>query len=552
MRKYYARSSDTMWVGQKLTPRDGRPLEANEPKTSPTAHQTLGSELQAVYTFMGNTYGYASRLLWGLLISVGLLLTSCQSEALEAPMLSVEPNAEVILSVMGESKQIVVHTNQSSWSAMSSSSWLKLRQAGNNLIVEAERNPAIEERMAQIVIVAGSKQVQLDVRQQVDKQSAIVLDPSDELTTDRLAKEYRVLVRTSSDKWRVRQVEPESSWLSVLARPRYGEIILSFEENKTRATRTARLVVEDGDASSELVVHQQGIPHFFLPYLAWESDLDEAETFEVQRNSRITLRPRAGDPVQGIRAVPYFQFSTISSAFQQVRYEYLNMGTRFLYKATLVAQDLAVTKGNELTDFLAQEGYTLRNDLKSGEQSKFYINETKKIHLQYTIDNDAREAYLIFTPLVEQTQAYEVPMQLPLGFPIKKSSTKAEVEAWEAQMKGERADGISQALGLPAYFALDPHFLRYYLYRENDENALQAVFLTLDPKYQGLYRYGGLLFMGREFDKLIKDEGFVYDSYDQRGGVHFYTHEQRNLRLAVSLMRIADLELTRVQVTLLK
>ncbi|MDO4692752.1 MAG: BACON domain-containing carbohydrate-binding protein [Porphyromonadaceae bacterium] len=482
----------------------------------------------------------------------GLSLSSCQSETLDAPVLSVSPSTELQIPATGEGTYVEITTNQRSWSAVSSVAWLELRQAGNNLIVEAEPNTTIDERKANIVIVAGSKQVQLSLTQLVDKAGAIRLEPSDGLIADRLSKEYRILVKSSSNQWRVRLEGNDVTWLQVLPRPRYGEIILTLDENKTRAIRSTRLIVEDGEVSGTLEVRQQGIPHFFLPYLVWESELDETEAYEVLRHSRITLRPRPADPVQGVRAVPYYQFSTISSAFQQVRYEYLNMGSRFLYKATLVAQDLSVTKGTELTDFLQQEGYTLRTDLKSNESSKFYINSSKKIHLQYTIDSEAKEAYLIFTPIVEQSANYAVPSELPLGFPIKPGSTKAEVEAWEKQMNSEPASGITQALGLPAYFALDPYYLRYYLYQENDANALHSTFITLDPKYQGLFRYGGLLFVGREFDTLIKGQGFVYDAYDQRGGIHYYTHAQRKLRLAVGLMRMANLELTRIQVTPIK
>lgn len=493
-----------------------------------------------------------TRILWGGLWLCTIGLFACKNDTLDNPTLSVSPNEELVLPSNEAQATLSISTNQARWSAVSSSPWLKLRQAGNNLIVEAENNPLTEERLAQIVVVSGNKQQQITVRQQIDRLHAIALEPTGELSVDRLSQEYRIVVKTSSNQWRASVIGGADSWLEVLARPRYGEIILSFKENKTRATRSAQLIVQDGEVRSELLIHQQGIPHFFLPYLAWESDLEDAEAFEQARNSRLTLRPRTADPVQGVRAIPYFQFSTISSAFQQVRYEYLNMSPRFLYKATLVAQDLNVTKGTDLTDFLQQEGYVLRSDLQSNEDNKFYLNEPKKIALQYTMDKSAREAYLIFTPLVEQTEAYAVPDKLPLGFPLQKGSTKSEVETWEKQMKSEVAEGISQALGLPSFFALDPHFLRYYLYQENDANLLQATFFTLDPKYQGLYRYGGLFFMGREFDALIKSEGFVYDSYDQRGGIHYYTHEQRNLRLAISLMRIANLELTRGQVTLLK
>lgn len=491
-------------------------------------------------------------LLCVLFLGVSLGLTACQADSLEETTLTVSPDEELLLPASGEGVILSVRTNQHLWSAVTNSSWLKLRQAGDKLLVEASPNSYSDNRVGQIILIAGKLQKQLSVKQVFDAQYAIELLPAKELLVDRLTKEYRIIVKTSSNRWRVRKENDRDEWLTVLPRPRYGEIILNFEENKTRATRATKLFIEDGEAVKEFVVSQRGIPHFFLPYLQWESNLEEAEAFELARHSRITLRPRSGDPVQGLRAVPYFQFSTISSAFQQVRYEYVDMSPRFLYKATLVAQDLAVTRGSELTDFLMQEGYTLRTDLESTESTRFYVNTSQQIHLQYTIDNEAREAYLIFTPIVEQRQAYQVPQTLPLGFSIKNGSTKADVEAWEKQMKSEFAEGITQALGLPAYFSLEPYYLRYYLYKENDANALQSVFVTLDPKYQGLYRYGGLLFMTREFDALLKGQGFVYEAYDQRGGVYYYINEQSNLKLAVSLMRIANLELTRVQTTLLK
>lgn len=479
-------------------------------------------------------------------------LSSCQNDMLEPTQLSISPDTELLLPAVGGEHIFSITTNQNSYDALCNRDWVKLRQAGHKLIVEAEPNLTSQGRTAEIVVIAGSKQIQLSIKQEFATEGVIKLKPSGELRTDRLRKDYRVIVTTNSTQWRARLEGDEQTWLKILPRSRYGEIILSFEENKTRSTRSIKLIIEEGNAKSELLIQQEGIPHFFLPYLVWESDLESAETFETQRNSRITLRPRPGDPVQGVRAVPYFQFSTISSAFQQVRYEYLNMGTRFLYKATLVAQNLSITEGQELLDFLQKEGYKLRTDLKSNETSKFYIHENAKIHLQYTIDKEAREAYLIFTPLVEQQGDYLIPQDLPLGFPLKKNSSKAEVEAWEKQMKSEKAEGITQALGLPAYFALEPYFLRYYLYTEQDANTLHSVFVTLDPKYQGLYRYGGLLFVTREFDKLIKDKGFIYEAYDQRAGVHYYTNSNENLRLAVGLMRIANLELTRIQVSLLK
>lgn len=486
-----------------------------------------------------------------LALSVLVALSSCRKDRLDPPTLSVSLEQELLLSGAGEEVTLPITTNQSSWKALTSASWLKLREAGNMLIVEAEANPQVQERMTSILVVAGAREIQVPVKQMIDKANAISLTPS-VIQAPRGSQEYRIQVKTSSDRWTVRYETVETDWVTLLPRPRYGELMVALEENKSKATRTCRLIIEDGAASTMLTIEQAGIPHFFLPYMVWESNLEDAEAFEEQRHSRITMRPREADPIQGVRAVPYFQFSTVSSAFQQVRYEYINLGTRFLYKATLVAQDLSAIDSSELAKYLASEQYTKRTDITSSESNQFFVNEQRRIHLQYSIDEASKEAYLIFTPMVEQSGRYVVPEILPLGFPIGPASTKAQVEQWEAEQKGEKGEDLSQALGMLAYFAHPPYFTRYYLFTEVDPNRLDAVNFTLDPKYQGMYKYGGLYFMGREFDALIKSAGFVYQAYDQRRGAHFYIHEGRNLRLAVGIARMADLELTRCQITVLK
>lgn len=478
-------------------------------------------------------------------------LSSCQQDHLEAPTLSVNLDRELLISGSGEEVTLPITTNQSAWKAITSASWLKLREAGNILIIEALANPQVQERLASILIVAGGKELQVGVKQLVDKSNAITLDPN-EIHAPRGAQEYRVRVKASSDQWTVTKEPADASWVTLLPRPRYGELIVNLDENKGKGARVCSLKIQAGNASTTLVITQDGMPHFFLPYMVWESNLEEAEAFEEQRNSRITMRPREADPIQGIRAVSYFQFSTVSSAFQQVRYEYVNLGTRFLYKATLVAQDLSAINKAELLDFLAKEQYTKRTDIKSTETSQFFVNEQKKVHLQYSTDDAAKEAYLIFTPIVEQSGSYQVPEALPLGFPFVAGGTKAQVEQWESEMKGEKSNDLTQALGMLAYFAHAPYFTRYYLFKEDNPNLLDAVNFTLDPKYQGMYKYGGLHFMGREFDALIKSSGFVYHSYDQRRGAHFYINETKNLRLAVNMIRMANLELTRCQVTIYK
>lgn len=502
----------------------------------------------------------AVAVICGLLVS----LQACQQDKIEQVTLSISSKEELVLPSSGGEITLPITTNQGQWRAISSASWLKLRSAGNNLIVEAEANPLVEERIAQIILIAASRELQLTARQMVDGKNAIVLSQND-LKAERLAKQYRILVKTSSDSWRAEVQGDEGSWITLLPRPRYGELIVSLEENRTREQRSCRILLRDGDATSTLSVEQDGLPFFFLPYMNWGSDYTDAELFEQERGSRLTLRPRVANPVQGQRAIPYFQFSTVSSAFQHVHYEFLEFGPRFLYKATLIAQDLSVLKGDELSNFLTKEQYVQRTDIQSNEFNKYYVNEAKKINLQIFINSEAREARLIFTPIVEQPkgETYLMPERLPLGFPITSQSTRADVEAWELMAKGEENKTFSSSNSDRVfYFASAPYYYRQYLYEilpavggatPNGADPLRRTFVTLDNKYQGVYRYGGLFFVTKELEDLLREEGFTFEAYDYTIGAYFYVNQTKKLRLQVGISTLVPrTELTLIQVIPIK
>lgn len=476
-------------------------------------------------------------------------LSSCVRDVMDEPTLSISHQGDLLIPSEGKEVTLPILTNQPNWQSISNADWLTLTAAGNNLIIDVAPNTAITERSAQIVIVAGSRSLNLTVLQSQETVRTIELDPLT-LNARRDAGEYRVSVRSNTDLWTVEKPE-EAEWVQIFSRPTYGEIVITLKENKGNAARFCQLTLRNGMTTKKFEIRQEGYPHFFLPYMNWGSKLSDAETFEESRQSRMTSRPRQGNPLTGIREIPDFGFSTISSAFQQVRYEYLNLGTSFLYKSTLIAEDKSVLMSEDFKKFLSAEGYILRDDVTSTDEVSYYHNLSKKIHLQVSIPADTKEAYLIFTPIVEQDKAYEMPQILPMGYPITASSTKREVEAWESANKGELSKAISEALGQPFYFAPKPYYSRQYLFDPVTQDKVNAVIFALDPDYRGMYKYGGLAFVTRELNALIKAAGFTYHSHDVRRGIYYYQNKNKGLRLSINIMGIGNMELTRCQITLL-
>lgn len=488
-------------------------------------------------------------IIYAFLCIMATSLGSCVQDVMDEPTLSVSHEGDLLIPSEGKEVIIPILTNQPNWQSISNADWLTLRSAGNNLLVDVKPNTSVVERIARIVVVAGAKSVDISVLQSSEAVPTIELDPLS-LDAKRSAGEYRVSVRSNTDDWTIDK-PAEADWVRLFARPRYGEVVIYLDENKSSTTRSCKLTLRNGNTMKTFEVRQEGYPYFFLPYMVWGSNLRDAEAFEEDRFSRMTSRPRQANPLTGIREIPDFGFSTVSSAFQQVRYEYLNLGTSFLYKSTLIASDKRVLEGADFKRFLADEHYVSKEGITSTESVSYYENKEKKINLQVSTPKDSKEAYLIFTPIVEQDKAYSMPESLPLGYPISRGSMREDVERWEKDNGGELSDAISEVLGQPFYFAPRPYYSRQYLFDADSNKKLDTVFFTLDPEYRGMYRYGGLTFVTREFDAIIRAAGFKYHSYDMRRGVYFYHNEDKGLRLAVILMRMGGMELTRCQINLL-
>ncbi|SPY35219.1 Bacteroidetes-Associated Carbohydrate-binding Often N-terminal [Porphyromonas cangingivalis] len=489
-------------------------------------------------------------ILYALLCMVVVSLTSCVKDVMDEPTLSVSHSGDVRIPSEGKEVVIPLLTNQTNWQSICNAEWITLRAAGNTLLIEAAPNPTIVERIAEVLVIAGNKSVQLSVVQSPSSAGLVEVDPG-ALEAKRTAGEYRIAVRGNTDTWTVEKPS-DVDWVKVFARPRYGEVVLYLDENKSNATRTCRLTIHNGGTVKAFEIHQEGYPHYFLPYMVWGSDFRDAEAFEIARHSRVTSRPRPANPLASQREIPDFGFSTVSSAFQQVRYEYLNLGTTFLYKATLIAADSTVVRGVDFKKFLADERYVPNTSLTSTDLISYYEHPEKGINLQVTLFKDSKEAQLIFTPIVEQDKAYTLPERLPMGFPITEAATKDEVEAWETKNGGELSAKITEALGVPFYFAPEPYYSRQYMYDAVTNKILDTSVVTLAPEYKGMYRYGGLTFITKEMGAIITAAGFKYHSHDMRRGAYFYHNEAENLRLAVSILRMGGMELTRCQFNVLK
>lgn len=464
-------------------------------------------------------------------------LHSCSSEdVITDAVLSVSPSDELNAPMEGNEFVVKIETNHSRWTSICNAEWVKLRTSGNNLFIEVEANETDQERATQVIVSAGSKRSQINVYQNANHQ--VLLEPEQtQFNVNRKEKRYHLPVKSNYTDWTV-EVPKDVNWLSVLARPRYGELIIDVKGNGRSTSRSCNLTLKRGEISVILTINQEGLPLFFIPYMNWGSNIDEVINLETLRDNTLTGRPNQGDPAQGIAAVPDFTFSTLSAAFPLVKYECMNFTGQFLYKTTLVAKDASVVEEAGFLKFLKEEGYGIKKEQgRLPEGVVLYENVSKSINMDLIVNKKENTALLIFYPQKEQTEKVMISENFNLGFPVQTGKTIDDVKKWENSNKGEYGEELTEALGGRLfYYAPNPHFARIYTFDEVYGVELKSMTLLLESKEKYLYSFGAIKYISKEFDKTIRNLGFDFLYYDTARNLYFYESEKATLEIGDIVM----------------
>ncbi len=479
----------------------------------------------------------------GLLALLGLI-TSCQEDKLDEPMLTLSSEEQVSIDSQAHEIVVGVETNQARWSAVSNASWLEATRAGNSLQLTIEENTDLSPRQGVVVVSAGGLLRSITIEQQgYNRLDLGTATSSGErlVTLPNTGAERRYIVPIESESW---TATSSAEWLQVLALPRSGELVLKAQDNETVEARTTSVVLDLGSSQLSFQVKQLGKLHYLLPYNAWRGGLAEVELLEKARGSAIATTPVLQNDVD----IPYYTFKTQSAAFPNVRYEFMSYGSDFLYATVLVASDPTIVYSQSFWSFLVEEGYTRISpaDKTSGLIEYRHQEQGTNLYiLTQTNDQGTSVGYVYLYPSDPKVEGTTPSFTFDPGF-IDFTKSRADVEAWETSHSGQYDSEFSKALGVPFWFVPSPYFGRGYVF--DTAGKLSRSILLYSKADETFTRIGMVAYPTQAWHKMMTGLGYTYLYFHPAVRSHIYIHQDKKIAAEMSALTLSSYYLNRVVV----
>lgn len=502
-------------------------------------------------------------ILAGLLGSCLLLLSSCLREK-EPLVPELSLSVPDLLEVQSEKSEtiITVKTNMPQWAAVSNAPWLSVIKLANNLVLNAESNTTGSPREAQVLVISGGSGRTLKVVQVAGGTLAFELLPSD-CSISKDGGELRLIAQTPLEDW---SATTASDWLQVIALPRQGLLLLKAEANPESAHREAEIKIMSGSLSKSIMITQHGQSNYAEPFNLFGKDLEDVDKLERVRGSKLIRSAEAPSYEDPYGTPDYTYKVAFSPLFESIRYEFVNYGSETLYCTTLVgkAGSESLTKRADLLAWLSERGYTKSNRPSTprvlvfentGTRTELHIL-IKKVEDEKNPQNILIQDLFVFRPLAAQPAPMQTLKELMLGPDGAPGTlTVGEVTAWEAQNGGHYDKEFSENyVENPFFFAEAPFYGRLY-FRETDEvgdlvgyddeeetdkdvKVVEYRYFYLDYKV-GFYSYAGMYYPTREFEDLLKKNGFSPTFYNPESRDYYYTNQEKGIRLACEVRKFA-------------
>lgn len=470
------------------------------------------------------------------LLSLLTLVTSCQKDSLNEPVLNLSVQTDLKVEYKASEIIVGIETNQVKWAAVAHAPWLQATPAGNNLVITTTENSDLAPRQGTISISGGGILRTLIVEQSGNNILDLGVGNTSEAPTIQLTKdggEARYVIRIASDAW---TATSDAEWLDVIALPRAGELLVNADSNETIYERNAQIKVSVSGSEATINVTQEGHLHFYLPHNLWGRNFIEVEALEKKRGSKHT-----GTPIQDNNTdIPYYTFSTVSAAFPTVRYEFNDYGTDFLYATTLISPDATLVYSKAFLDFLTAEGFKRISPAEKTSGLLEYLNEEKKtsLYIYAANENGKLVGYVYLYPTFEQEAAVTLTATFDPGFTKFGTGTLADVQAWEAQNSGQYDSEFSALLKLPFWFVPDPLFGRGYFFNEGDTPTVQRTLLLYTNPAQAFFKYGGISRPTAEWNKMLAGLGYEYNMFNPIARTHIYVHRKKMLGVEMAAITL--------------
>lgn len=476
-----------------------------------------------------------------------LLIQSCNRMDIHEDGLEVSTPQEGLSFEWNASEayDLKVTSSNSQWEFICQAEWLQIDRQIDRLIISPTANNGLEERRAQITIVAGNDSKTVDI---VQKARGVYFDSGNsEFSVPHWSASETLYIKSNIEGW---IAESNADWLRVVAAPHLKQLQVTIAANRAPEERTAQIAIKSATTSEvieTLSFKQAAVVEYLLPFFHFgeSSRYADVEALELARRSEIVLLPtRATSSTQSDQ--PYYEFRTQSDLFPRVKYQPKAFGNTFIFKTVLVARNKEVFEAAAYKEFMAKEGFVeTSNTLRAAGRQVVYVNTSKKVKAVEMALGSTNE--IVFFPVLDNipthatiSQVYGLEQAGMYG-----TATPEEVEAWEITQGGKRDELWCNTLTtqlkqkIELYHHRDPLFTKWYFFKPdaNDSNKqkIDEVRYMMSNFRYGFYQYGDMLFVNPAFDALLRQNGFVVNEgfIEPHKNYHTYDNRSKNLRLVM-------------------
>ena len=463
------------------------------------------------------------------ILTLGLLLTSCQKDLKGVETLDLSEYATVTFDQAGGHKEIKVSTNNIKWSASPNASWIKVSQGFDSFTITAEPNPGTETRSGEVLVLSGSLSERIPVEQAAMTDELYV--STEAVNVDQNQRDVAITVKSLSGEWTVEENLPD--WITYSRVPGENVLTLSISANESLESRTHKVFVHSTGIVREITVTQAGKVVLLLPYLVPEATTDEVKEFEEGRGSK--LQVDAAYLNNGSHT-----FVTVSDELRVIKYTFDS--NKELVQAQMNADNLETITGEPFAKFLENEGFVFYGD---NTVEMVYVKKIKKqdtyydivCNITYTQANPNFYKKVLFSFVKGQKGEHPTYNSLPLGIGRFDVVTD-QVAAWESTNGGTMNEINTQIEENFSYYFYDVfdhiYVTRRYIFNKSDKLVEMDIFLFNVNKVfyspeEGKY------YLTNEFKELLTREGFtdIQRVADNAQFDTFYKNPSRNIALAV-------------------
>ncbi len=464
------------------------------------------------------------RFFLGMLFLAGLFLaTSCTTDEEDSATL-VLSETEFTLSSDSSEEDVLVTTNKDNWAVMSSD-WISTEKNGTSLTLLVEKNTSVDARKGKVVVIAGDANATIEVEQAGAKGNAVI--GQEVLTINSHEGTHIVDVNANSKDWKV---STDVDWLTAEPKAFKGELVIKVEENKERVDRVAKITLNIAGSNKEIVVKQQGVLYFIMPYTKIGSEIDAIKKFEAKRGSRLYEQPDEKNPY-------FWGFFTESVLFNKVRYGI--DGGKYVLAYAYFNKDLFDAERANFIEYLKKYGFVQEN------KSSFYSED---LELKAVMETTK----IVYSYSPRQDKAYPTFTKFPYGYRGWGLGRK-NIDAYEKAHYGTFNEDASDSKPEVGYDYLvydvnstdknDPNSRSYFVFTKKtekyDKGLVQSAQYFEDMSLASFKGKDGLYHLTKEFKELCKNEGFVYVGQNDRG-FHQFENEKKSLLMLMAMVHYQD------------